>query len=136
MTHHDRLVSVVRRTKQRKQKEKNDRRNAAAAAAAAAQSTTTTTTRQVAVNRKSLANVRVMQRNLVYVIGLPQSFTDEDVHALRVVVDVIQSVANGWYTYCIRIAAALGRVLWAVRQDREGGREQDALGHGPVERDS
>ncbi|TYZ59862.1 hypothetical protein PybrP1_005804 [[Pythium] brassicae (nom. inval.)] len=64
---------VVRRTKQRKQKEKSERRNAAAAAAAAQSST-----RQAAVNRKSLANVRVMQRNLVYVIGLPQSFTDED----------------------------------------------------------
>jgi CCR4-NOT transcription complex subunit 4 len=56
---------VVRRTKQRKQKEKNDRRNAA-------QSTKQT------VNRKSLANVRVMQRNLVYAIGLPQTFADED----------------------------------------------------------
>lgn len=61
--------SVVRRTKQRKQKEKNDRRTAA-------QSNKQT------VNRKSLANVRVMQRNLVYAIGLPHSFADEDVRTL------------------------------------------------------
>ncbi|KAK1945584.1 CCR4-NOT transcription complex subunit 4 [Phytophthora citrophthora] len=59
---------VVRRTKQRKQKEKSERRSAAQA-------------RHSTANRKSLQNVRVMQRNLVYVIGLPQRFADED--ALR-----------------------------------------------------
>lgn len=59
---------VVRRTKQRKQKEKIERRSAAQA-------------RHSTANRKSLQNVRVMQRNLVYVIGLPQRFADED--ALR-----------------------------------------------------
>eukprot|EP00644_Phytophthora_capsici_P004632 jgi/Phyca11/110809/e_gw1.19.686.1 len=37
--------------------------------------------RHSTANRKSLQNVRVMQRNLVYVIGLPQRFADED--ALR-----------------------------------------------------
>ncbi|OWZ21182.1 hypothetical protein PHMEG_0004299 [Phytophthora megakarya] len=57
---------VVRRTKQRKQKEKSDRRVAAQAKSAT-------------VNRKSLQNVRVMQRNLVYVIGLPVPFAEEDV---------------------------------------------------------
>ncbi|RLN59217.1 hypothetical protein BBJ29_003813 [Phytophthora kernoviae] len=44
---------VVRRTKARRQKEKNERRTAAQA-------------KQSTVNRKSLQNVRVMQRNLVY----------------------------------------------------------------------
>ncbi|KAG3088878.1 hypothetical protein PI124_g5058 [Phytophthora idaei] len=57
---------VVRRTKQRKQKEKNERRSAAQA-------------KQATVNRKSLQNVRVMQRNLVYVIGLPVQFAEEDI---------------------------------------------------------
>uniref|UniRef100_M4B544 RING-type domain-containing protein n=1 Tax=Hyaloperonospora arabidopsidis (strain Emoy2) TaxID=559515 RepID=M4B544_HYAAE len=57
---------VVRRTKQRKQKEKNERRSAAQ-------------TKQSSGNRKSLQNVRVMQRNLVYVIGLPVPFAEEDV---------------------------------------------------------
>ncbi|ETO74802.1 hypothetical protein F444_09552 [Phytophthora nicotianae P1976] len=57
---------VVRRTKQRKQKEKNERRSAAQA-------------KQATVNRKSLQNVRVMQRNLVYVIGLPVHFAEEDI---------------------------------------------------------
>ncbi|KAF4042836.1 RNA recognition motif-containing protein [Phytophthora infestans] len=57
---------VVRRTKQRKQKEKIERRSAAQA-------------KQTTVNRKSLQNVRVMQRNLVYVIGLPVHFAEEDI---------------------------------------------------------
>ncbi|KAG7389114.1 CCR4-NOT transcription complex subunit 4 [Phytophthora pseudosyringae] len=57
---------VVRRTKQRKQKEKSERRSAAQA-------------KHAPVNRKSLQNVRVMQRNLVYVIGLPVHFAEEDV---------------------------------------------------------
>ncbi|CAI5713833.1 unnamed protein product [Peronospora destructor] len=57
---------VVRRTKQRKQKEKNDRRSA-------------TQTKHSTATRKSLQNVRVMQRNLVYVIGLPIHFADEDI---------------------------------------------------------
>jgi CCR4-NOT transcription complex subunit 4 len=49
-----------------KQKEKNERRSAAQ-------------TKQSSGNRKSLQNVRVMQRNLVYVIGLPVPFAEEDV---------------------------------------------------------
>ncbi|CAI5733848.1 unnamed protein product [Peronospora destructor] len=57
---------VVRRTKQRKQKEKNDRRSA-------------TQIKHSTATRKSLQNVRVMQRNLVYVIGLPVHFADEDI---------------------------------------------------------
>ncbi|KAL4105520.1 hypothetical protein PRIC1_003582 [Phytophthora ramorum] len=57
---------VVRRTKQRKQKEKSERRSAAQA-------------KHSTVNRKSLQNVRVMQRNLVYVIGLPVRFAEEDI---------------------------------------------------------
>ncbi|CEG45302.1 rna recognition motif-containing protein [Plasmopara halstedii] len=57
---------VVRRTKQRKLKEKTERRSAAQA-------------KNATVNRKSLQNVRVMQRNLVYVIGLPVQFADEDI---------------------------------------------------------
>ena len=60
------MSRVVRRTKQRKQKEKNERRSAAQ-------------TKQSSGNRKSLQNVRVMQRNLVYVIGLPVPFAEEDV---------------------------------------------------------
>ncbi len=62
------LVSVVRKTKQRKQKEKNEKK-------------TTTSTKVQPVNRKNLANVRVMQRNLVYVIGLPVHFADDDVRS-------------------------------------------------------
>lgn len=58
--------SVVRRTKQRKQKEKSERRNASQS-------------KHSTVNRKNLANVRVMQRNLVYVIGLPVHYADEEV---------------------------------------------------------
>lgn len=57
---------VVRRTKQRKLKEKSERRSAAQA-------------KNATVNRKSLQNVRVMQRNLVYVIGLPVQFAEEDI---------------------------------------------------------
>ncbi|KAE9231503.1 hypothetical protein PF004_g10195 [Phytophthora fragariae] len=57
---------VVRRTKQRKQKEKSERRTAAQA-------------KHPTVNRKSLQNVRVMQRNLVYVIGLPVHFAEEEI---------------------------------------------------------
>ncbi|TMW63024.1 hypothetical protein Poli38472_005642 [Pythium oligandrum] len=57
---------VLRRTKQRKQKEKSERRTASQS-------------KIPSVNRKNLANVRVMQRNLVYVIGLPQQFADEDI---------------------------------------------------------
>ncbi|RMX68836.1 hypothetical protein DD238_003119 [Peronospora effusa] len=57
---------VVRRTKQRKQKEKHERRSA-------------TQTRHATIPRKSLQNVRVMQRNLVYVIGLPVQFAHEDI---------------------------------------------------------
>ncbi|TDH67130.1 hypothetical protein CCR75_002313 [Bremia lactucae] len=56
---------VVRRTKQRKLKEKNDRRSAAQA-------------KTVLGSRKSLQNVRVMQRNLVYVIGLPVPYAEEE----------------------------------------------------------
>lgn len=62
-------ISVMRRTKQRKQKEKHERRTAAQ-------------TKYPTVNRKNLANVRVMQRNLVYVIGLPQHFAEEEVGRL------------------------------------------------------
>ncbi|GLD95190.1 hypothetical protein PINS_up003832 [Pythium insidiosum] len=57
---------VLRRTKQRKQKEKSERRTASQS-------------RIPTVNRKNLANVRVMQRNLVYVIGLPQHFAEEEI---------------------------------------------------------
>lgn len=57
---------MVRRTKQRKQKEKSERRTAAQA-------------KHPTVNRKSLQNVRVMQRNLVYVIGLPVHFAEEEI---------------------------------------------------------
>jgi hypothetical protein len=60
---------VIRRTKQRKQKEKSERRSAS-------QSKIPT------VNRRNLANVRVMQRNLVYIIGLPQSVADDDVRGI------------------------------------------------------
>lgn len=63
-----RACSVLRRTKQRKQREKHERRSSAQQQ-----------TKCPPVNRKSLTNVRVMQRNLVYVIGLPQHFTDEEV---------------------------------------------------------
>lgn len=61
--------SVVRRTKQRKQKEKTERRNASQS-------------KHSTVNRKNLANVRVMQRNLVYVIGLPVHYADEEVRCI------------------------------------------------------
>lgn len=57
---------VVRRTKAHRQKEKNERRSAAQA-------------KHHPVNRKSLQNVRVMQRNLVYVIGLPVHFAEEEI---------------------------------------------------------
>ncbi|CAK4205678.1 unnamed protein product [Aphanomyces euteiches] len=56
---------VVRRTKQRKQKEKIEKKSTAPPKAAP-------------INRKSLVNVRVMQRNLVYVIGLPVHYADEE----------------------------------------------------------
>ncbi|KAF0685145.1 Aste57867_22916 [Aphanomyces stellatus] len=56
---------VVRRTKQRKQKEKIEKKSTAPPRAAP-------------INRKSLVNVRVMQRNLVYVIGLPVHYADDD----------------------------------------------------------
>ncbi|RLN32770.1 hypothetical protein BBJ28_00013840 [Nothophytophthora sp. Chile5] len=61
-----RYDSVVRRTKQRKQREKNERRTASQS-------------KHVMTSRKNLANVRVMQRNLVYVIGLPVHFAEEEV---------------------------------------------------------
>lgn len=61
------LYRVVRRTKQRKQKEKHERRAA------------TQTKHPSGGPRKSLQNVRVMQRNLVYVIGLPVHFADEEI---------------------------------------------------------
>lgn len=119
--------SVVRRTKQRKQKEKNDRRTAA-------QSSKQT------VNRKSLANVRVMQRNLVYAIGLPHSFADEDVRRLT-----RPSLSHYCALFIVRFCntccysfptdAPIKRVLWAVREDRQGCREQVAPERRPVKCD-
>lgn len=58
--------SVLRRTKARRQKDKTERRTAS-------------NSKIPTTNRKNLAHVRVMQRNLVYVIGLPQHFADEEV---------------------------------------------------------
>lgn len=75
------VCSVLRRTKQRKQREKSERRSAGQ--------------RPPPVNRKSLANVRVMQRNLVYVIGLPQYFADEEVRVAAGVCVCVDGVDGG-----------------------------------------
>ncbi|OQR83911.1 hypothetical protein ACHHYP_14157 [Achlya hypogyna] len=56
---------VVRRTKQRKQKEKHEKK-------------ATVAPKVQPVNRRNLTNVRVMQRNLVYVIGLPVHYADDE----------------------------------------------------------
>ncbi|KDO30128.1 hypothetical protein SPRG_05320 [Saprolegnia parasitica CBS 223.65] len=56
---------VARRTKQRKQKEKIEKK-------------ATVVPKVQPVNRRNLTNVRVMQRNLVYVIGLPVHYADDD----------------------------------------------------------
>lgn len=58
------LLRLVKRSKQRKLKEKADKKT---------QKTT------INVDRKSLTNIRVIQRNLVYVIGLPPGFAKEEV---------------------------------------------------------
>ncbi|KAI9912749.1 hypothetical protein PsorP6_005629 [Peronosclerospora sorghi] len=68
---------VVRRTKQRKQKEKQDRRALSAAGHSKAAAATPTPAPAPTLPRKSLQNVRVLQRNLVYVIGLPVHFANE-----------------------------------------------------------
>ena len=57
---------MARRTKQRKQKEKIEKK-------------ATVVPKVQPVNRRNLTNVRVMQRNLVYVIGLPVHYADDDV---------------------------------------------------------
>lgn len=60
------------KAKAKKQKEKVDRR-----------SVVTVSKTAPMVNNRALADIRVMQRNLVYVIGLPEHFADEEV-CLRV----------------------------------------------------
>nr|CCA15404.1 conserved hypothetical protein [Albugo laibachii Nc14] len=63
----DREVSLNIKTKVKKQKEKVERR------AVVSVSKTPPT-----VNNRALADIRVMQRNLVYVIGLPEHYADEE----------------------------------------------------------
>ncbi|OQR92854.1 hypothetical protein THRCLA_08596, partial [Thraustotheca clavata] len=56
---------VIRRTKQREQKKRDQKKSS-------------TAPKVQPVNRRNLANVRVMQRNLVYVIGLPYHYADDE----------------------------------------------------------
>lgn len=67
---------IVKKNRERKQKEKQERK-----VTDNFKSTTTITSKSVAssiVDRKHLHNYRVVQRNLVYVIGVPAQFANEE----------------------------------------------------------
>ncbi|CAH0482713.1 unnamed protein product [Peronospora belbahrii] len=102
---------VVRRAKQRKQKEKNDRRSGAQA-------------KYTTGNRKSLQNVRVMQRNLVYVIGLPVRFADEDIlrsnECFSQYGKIVKAVVNKSHLTTDRSnATASGYITFAHKEDAQ-----------------
>lgn len=61
----------MKKNRERKQKEKIEKRIADKSAASLGKGS-------VSIDRKSLHNFRVVQRNLVYVIGLPISLANED----------------------------------------------------------
>eukprot|EP01035_Chromulina_nebulosa_P036522 gene36522-49204_t len=74
---------IVKKNKERKQKEKqerktNDRPVALTTASAASASAAKAATANATVDRRHLHNYRVVQRNLVYVIGVPSYLASEE----------------------------------------------------------
>ena len=72
---------IVKKNKERKQKEKNDKIvvvKGTTAAAATSSSKGVVNTAQAVVDRRHLHNYRVVQRNLVYVIGVPVASATEE----------------------------------------------------------
>jgi len=71
--------------------------------------------------RKQLSNVRVIRRNLVYIVGLPLDLADEDVifllHLLPVVMPFYFSPCSKWKIYFlidIHAASPAARVFWSI----------------------
>lgn len=75
---HDSDSRVVKNNKEKKQKEKQEKLMAPKISSAAAPGGGTTPKTPSIVDRKHLHNYRVVQRNLVYVIGVPANMASED----------------------------------------------------------
>lgn len=63
------------------------------------------------LGRKHLLNVRIVQRNQVYVVGLGQRLAKEEVRIIPARRWSIQLI------HAVHTISAVQRVLWAVRQD-------------------
>lgn len=63
------------------------------------------------LGRRHLANMRVVQRNVVYVVGIGQKFAKEEVRNTTV------RHPRVFTAYTAHSDAANERVLWTIRQD-------------------
>lgn len=64
------------------------------------------------MGRRHLANVRVVQRNVVYIVGMGPRFAKEEVRLLSSASFYEANFLDTAYTHL-----AIERVLWAIRQD-------------------
>jgi hypothetical protein len=72
-------------------------------------------------NRRHLANMRVMQKNLVYVVGLPPKLAHEEVKISHV--NPLSNLLMGTY-YRIDIKAT--RIFRPIRKDSESGNLEES----------
>ena len=58
---------------------------------------------KVTENRKHLASVRVVQRNLVFVVGLSQRLADPEVSTASSVTSVLPVAFECWHCFCLML---------------------------------
>lgn len=72
--------------------------------------------------RKQLDSARVIQRNLVYVVGLPLNFADEDVSITLLLLSCPSPIFchSSYYSASWLAATSAKRIFWSVWKGAEG----------------
>lgn len=74
---------------------------------------------KITENRKHLANVRVMQKNLVFVVGLPPRLADPEVNLLKCNITMISNL----HFVVAFVDTEEARVLWKVWKNPQSGHQ-------------